>query len=60
MISKKKFFKDGLNSQVIAATIFIYFAALSGAIAFGGLMGQKTNQLIGIPETLICSAVAGL
>ena len=27
--------KDGLNAQCIAATIFIYFAALSGAIAFG-------------------------
>ena len=27
--------KDGLNAQCVAATIFIYFAALSGAIAFG-------------------------
>lgn len=52
--------KDGLNSQVIAATIFIYFAALSGAIAFGGLMATKTKNDIGIPETLICSAVAGV
>ena len=32
-------FTDGLNGQCIAATIFIYFAALSGAVAFGGLMG---------------------
>ena len=52
--------KDGLNSQCIAATIFIYFAALSGAIAFGGLMGAKTDNLIGISETLIVSAVAGM
>jgi len=53
-------FKDGMNAQVIAATIFIYFAALSGAIAFGGLMGAKTKNLIGISETLILSSVMGV
>ena len=51
--------KDGLNAQVVAATIFIYFAALSGAIAFGGLMGSSTENQIGIPETLILSSVGG-
>lgn len=51
--------KDGFNPQVFAAIIFIYFAALSGAIAFGGLMAEKTNNDIGIPETLLMSAVAG-
>ena len=39
--------------------IFIYFAALSGAIAFGGLTNTKSEGLIGIPETLITSCVAG-
>ena len=34
-------FTDGLNSQSIAAAIFIYFAALSGAIAFGGIYGEN-------------------
>jgi len=53
-------FKDGMNAQVVAATIFIYFAALSGAIAFGGLMGSKTKNLIGISETLILSSVMGV
>ena len=52
--------KDGLNAQCIAATIFIYFAALSGAIAFGGLMGSSTQNLIGISETLILSSAGGL
>lgn len=32
---------DGLNLQCIAAAIFMYFAALSGAITFGGLMGMQ-------------------
>lgn len=31
---------DALNAQVLAAVIFIYFAALSPAITFGGLLGK--------------------
>lgn len=30
---------DAFNAQVLAAVIFIYFAALSPAITFGGLLG---------------------
>lgn len=32
--------KDGLDGQCVATAIFIYFAALSGAITFGGLLGS--------------------
>ena len=52
--------KDGLNPTVLAATIFIYFAALSGAIALGGLLGKKTTNYIGVPETLLVSSIAGV
>lgn len=38
-------FKDALNSQCMAAVIFIYFAALSPAITFGGLLGED-SQLV--------------
>lgn len=31
---------DALSPQVLAAVIFIYFAALSPAVTFGGLLGQ--------------------
>lgn len=34
-------FRDALNPQCIAAVIFIYFAALSPAITFGGLLGER-------------------
>lgn len=47
-------FKDALNGQCLAATIFMYFAALSSAITFGGLLAEKTNGEIGISETLVC------
>lgn len=32
--------KDAFNLQCLASIIFIYFAALSPAITFGGLMGK--------------------
>lgn len=34
-------FRDALNPQCLAAVIFIYFAALSPAITFGGLLGKE-------------------
>lgn len=32
--------KDSLDMQCLAAIIFIYFAALSPTITFGGLLGE--------------------
>ncbi|XP_054706709.1 band 3 anion transport protein-like [Uloborus diversus] len=51
---------DGLNFQCVASVIFIYFAAVSGAIAFGGLLAEKTNLAIGVSETLIGTAICGI
>ncbi|XP_039966840.1 band 3 anion transport protein isoform X2 [Bactrocera tryoni] len=51
---------DGLNSQTLAATIFMYFACLSTAITFGGLASEKTGNLIGISETLLSTALCGI
>lgn len=51
---------DGLNSETLAATIFMYFAALSTAITFGGLASEKTKDLIGISETLLAASVVGI
>lgn len=51
---------DGINCQCFAAAIFIYFAALSAAITFGGLMADKTNNLMGISETLVATAATGI
>lgn len=51
---------DGFNAQCLAAAIFMYFAAVSGAIAFGGLTGDKTENYIGICETLLSTSIAGI
>lgn len=37
-------FTDAVNPQVLAAVIFIYFAALSPAITFGGLLGKRERH----------------
>jgi hypothetical protein len=39
---------DGLNLQCLAAAIFMYFAALSASITFGGLMGKFHTELAGV------------
>lgn len=52
--------KDAFNPQCFATVVFIYFAALSGAISFGGLLGDKTKNLIGVPETLVATSIAGI
>uniref|UniRef100_A0A3Q3X689 Anion exchange protein n=1 Tax=Mola mola TaxID=94237 RepID=A0A3Q3X689_MOLML len=52
--------RDALNPQCMAAIIFIYFAALSPAITFGGLLGEKTEGLIGVSELIVATAMQGV
>ncbi|KAI8121350.1 hypothetical protein FF38_05946 [Lucilia cuprina] len=51
---------DGLNTETLAATVFMYFACLSTAITFGGLASEKTQNLIGISETLLSASIVGV
>ncbi|XP_028035367.1 anion exchange protein 3 isoform X2 [Bombyx mandarina] len=53
-------FVDALNGQCVAATIFMYFAAVSSAITFGGLLAEKTYGKIGISETLVFTSAGGV
>lgn len=53
-------FRDALDAQCMAAVIFIYFAALSPAITFGGLLGEKTGGLIGVSELIIGTCLQGV
>ncbi|XP_051989575.1 anion exchange protein 2-like isoform X2 [Xyrauchen texanus] len=53
-------FTDALSPQCMAAVTFIYFAALSPAVTFGGLLGEKTGGLIGVSELIIATAIQGM
>ncbi|KAL3053442.1 hypothetical protein OYC64_005890 [Pagothenia borchgrevinki] len=53
-------YTDALNPQVLAAVIFIYFAALSPAITFGGLLADKTEQLMGVSELMVSTSIQGI
>ncbi|KAE8299615.1 Anion exchange protein 3 [Larimichthys crocea] len=52
--------KDALDMQCIAAVIFIYFAALSPTITFGGLLGEKTEGMMGVTELIVSTATLGI
>ncbi|XP_036445108.1 solute carrier family 4 member 1a (Diego blood group) [Colossoma macropomum] len=53
-------YTDALNPQVLSAVIFIYFAALSPAITFGGLLADKTEQMMGVSELMISTCLQGI
>uniref|UniRef100_A0A665U184 Anion exchange protein n=1 Tax=Echeneis naucrates TaxID=173247 RepID=A0A665U184_ECHNA len=53
-------YTDALNPQVLAAVIFIYFAALSPAITFGGLLADKTERMMGVSELMISTSIQGV
>jgi hypothetical protein len=61
---KAKFYKsdftDGLHANVAGTTLFLYFAALANAIAFGALNGLLTGNEIGIIEMLVVTAIGGI
>ncbi|KAK1902380.1 Anion exchange protein 3 [Dissostichus eleginoides] len=52
--------KDSVDMQCLAAVIFIYFAALSPTITFGGLLGEKTEGLMGVTELIVSTATLGV
>ena len=53
-------FRDGLSSKVAGTTLFLYFAVLANAIAFGALTGVLTDGQIGISEMFVVTAVGGV
>ena len=50
---------DGLNSQCLAATLFLFFACLAPAVGFGALFGSVTNGAIGTMEMVSSTAMCG-
>lgn len=53
-------FRAGLHSKVLGSTLFLFFACLANAIAFGGLSGAVTGGNIGTTEMIIATAAGGI
>ncbi len=52
-------FRDGLHGKSVAATLFLFFACIAPAVAFGGLMAQLTGGAIGAMEMIVATAIGG-
>lgn len=53
-------FRDGFHPKVGAAALFMFFACLAPAIAFGGLMSKLTAGEIGVTEMIVATAGCGV
>lgn len=53
-------FRQGLDPKVLASILFLFFACLANAIAFGGLTDIVTNGSIGTTEMIVATAVGGI
>ena len=56
----KSDFTDAFNYRVIPSTTFIFFTNLLPALAFAQDMFDKTDNLYGVNEVLMSSAIAGV
>ncbi len=53
-------FKAGFHAKVAGSTLFLFFACLANAIAFGALTGFLTDGHIGTTEMLVATAAGGI
>jgi hypothetical protein len=53
-------FRQGVHPKVLASVLFLFFACLANAIAFGGLTGLVTGGEIGTVEMIVATAAGGI
>ncbi|XP_053559309.1 electrogenic sodium bicarbonate cotransporter 1 isoform X2 [Bombina bombina] len=52
-------FYDAINIQSLSAMLFIYLGTVTNAITFGGLLGDATENMQGVLESFLGTAVSG-
>ncbi|XP_032080167.1 electrogenic sodium bicarbonate cotransporter 1 isoform X2 [Thamnophis elegans] len=52
-------FYDAFNIQALSAILFIYLGTVTNAITFGGLLGDATENMQGVLESFLGTAVTG-
>ncbi|MCC6590208.1 MAG: HCO3- transporter [Bryobacterales bacterium] len=53
-------FGDALSAKALASILFMYFACLAPAVAFGGLLSEFTRGELGAMEMLVSTAICGV
>uniref|UniRef100_A0A8C4ZJ57 Anion exchange protein n=1 Tax=Gadus morhua TaxID=8049 RepID=A0A8C4ZJ57_GADMO len=52
-------FTDAFHIQALSAILFIYLGTVTNAITFGGLLGDATDNMQGVLESFLGTAIAG-
>ncbi|XP_026052555.1 electrogenic sodium bicarbonate cotransporter 1-like isoform X2 [Carassius auratus] len=52
-------FYDAINIQSLSAILFIYLGTVTNAITFGGLLGDATENMQGVLESFVGTALTG-
>uniref|UniRef100_A0A3Q3QC07 Anion exchange protein n=1 Tax=Monopterus albus TaxID=43700 RepID=A0A3Q3QC07_MONAL len=52
-------FTDGLHIQALSTILFIYLGTVTNAITFGGLLGDATENMQGVLESFLGTAITG-
>ncbi|XP_077376784.1 solute carrier family 4 member 4a isoform X8 [Festucalex cinctus] len=50
---------DAIHIQALSAILFIYLGTVTNAITFGGLLGDATENMQGVLESFLGTAIAG-
>ncbi|CAG2239630.1 NCBE [Mytilus edulis] len=53
-------FKDSLHIQCFASFVYVFLGTLTPNVTFGGLLGQATDQYMGVMECIFAAAVSGV
>ncbi|CAG5127462.1 unnamed protein product, partial [Candidula unifasciata] len=53
-------FTDALHIQCLASFVYIFLATLTPNVTFGGMLGQETDQYMGVMECILAAAVTGV
>ncbi|XP_056276006.1 solute carrier family 4 member 4a isoform X4 [Pseudoliparis swirei] len=52
-------FTDAIHIQALSATLFIYLGTVTNAITFGGMLGDATENMQGVLESFMGTAISG-
>ncbi|EDV26844.1 uncharacterized protein TRIADDRAFT_22844, partial [Trichoplax adhaerens] len=53
-------YTDAFNLQCLTASVFIFFACMAPAITFGAILGDYTQGVIGVSETIVATSICGI